>query len=618
MRSIIFDVICAVALGGAVAWSAPLPEGLVKALGSEDLKERYTAQQELWSMAAKAGAPGHDAASAKALEEALLALARDGEASLPARLAALRPFESIGGADAVAGLASLLDDPSPEVREAARVGLEMSPSPDASKPLREALAKSRDARWTIGLVDALMHRRDAASIPLFRDLLGRADTGVVRLAAQALGILGGAEAVQALRDALPRLEGREKSVAQSAMIRAGASPEVVEALWPGAANAAVRCEIFNALLVADESAAARIVAAVLSAPELPGAAQILREAVRSGRPALADAAIKAEAELPLPVRLAVLGALSDAGDTRPASSLAALVESADARYRPALIALLGGSGSEVQVPLLLGLADDRSPEVASAASVALARLRRQGLDERLLALAQAGQEPDRLAAIRLAAHRNPPGTEDVLGRLVAEDPSAEVREAALASLGVVGGIATANLFLTRIAAAPDAGAARPFQAEFRRMAPRLLSVPVLWREGFLPAYEAAKSTENRVALLMMVAALRGPDAGKFLVTTAQGPDGPERAEALKQLAGWTHTDAGPFLLDLAAAPGIDEKTRESVFSSLTRLFFPTSGGGKGAQRDLAPKVLAAAPDEATRQRIQQAIDDSGVLEKKED
>jgi HEAT repeat protein len=609
MRTGIIVVIFMLAVGVPAAFPTPLPEGLVRDLGSDNLPERFTAQQELWKMAAEAGAPDGQAAP---LAEALLALAKDTAAPEVARLAALRPLESIGGGEAVRTLAELLGDPSPAIREAAREALEMNPAPEASAPLREALVNSDETVWTMGLAQSLLRRRDPKSLGHFRDLLGHQDKGVVRLAAQALGTLGGAEAVTALQESLPRLAGRERAVAESALIRAGAPPKVVEGLWPEAANAAVRCEIFSTLLTINEQAATRLVADVLAKTETPGAGQILREAVRGGWPAIADAVIKAEPQLPLDARLAVLGALADRHDTRPAATLAALLETADPRYRTALIALLGNSGTEAQIPLLLELANDRSPEIASAAGVALARMELEAVDQELPARMQAGTEEDRLAAIRLAAYRNPAGTEELLGRLLVDDPSASVRETALASLGVVGGIDTANLFLARIAAAPEAEAARPFQAEFRRMVPRLLSTPVIWREGFLPTYEAARTPELRVALLKMMPALRGPEAGKFLVRVVQDADSPERTEALQQLTGWTHVQAGPFMLEVAKAGGIDEKTRDAVFNALTRLFFPTAGGNNVSKAELADRVLAAAPDEATRQRVQQAIEDSKV------
>lgn len=610
---------------------SPPPE-LIENLGSADLAKRYEAQLALRKLAAEASAPGANPAAQGALEERLLALVADGSLPEPARVSMLASLQFFGTERAVPVLGKLLADPLQPVREGARTALKNNPSPAASGPLRDALAGATEPAWVLGLMDALMRRRDAAAVPLFMEKLPSENPAVSALAAQALGMIWGKEALAALesfRNAAPSVlpalqsaivraiseidaeESRSRFFVLQSRIRAlfglPGNAARIAALWPAAANAGVRCQIFGALTAMDAPSAQKIVAAVLADPSLPGGREILRMAVMSGQPELAEKAIAALPGLPFALQQAVYGGLSDLGDTSRETEIRALADNPDDGVRVAFVSMLGGSGTAASLPFLLDQASSKSPPVAAAAAIAIARLKLPELDRSLTETARSGG--DQIAAIRTLSFRNPPGTEALLIELVQSGAPQDVRAAALAALENVGQLDAALLFLRKIGEAPSPADARPFQAAFRRLAPRLGATEALWEHGFLPAWSAAASPENRRALMAMLPSLRSPQSGTLLVQAVRA-QGEERADAVKLLVGWSSFDAADFLLDAAGTPSLDDATRTELFDAATRLFFPNVIGPAPQKKAYADKVLAAAPEGPIRDAVQKAITDA--------
>jgi HEAT repeat protein len=607
---------------------------LLENLGSADLVKRYEAQLSLRKLAVEATAPGANPAAQAALEERLLALIADGSQPEPARVSMLTNLQFLGTERAVPVLGKLLVDPLPLVREGARTALKKNPSPAACGPLREALAGATEPAWVLGLMDALMHHRDKAAVPLLVGKLPSENPAIPALAAQALGTIGGKEAVTALvsfRNPAPSV----LPVVQSAIVRAISEIDAEEkqsrfydigakvralfgkpdnasriaALWPAAANSAVRCEIFGALTAMDPALTQKLLASAVADPAMPGAREILRMAVMSGHPELAEPVLAALPGLPFAVQQAIYGGLSDLGDTSREAEIRALAENPADDVRVAFVSMLGGSGTAASLPFLLEQASSKSPPVAAAAAEAIARLKLPELDGALLETARSG--PDQIAAIRALSFRNPPGTEALLIELFPSGAPQEAQDAALEALEIVGQQEAALLFLRKIAAAPSPAGARPFQAAFRRLAPRLGATQVLWEQGFLPAWSAAASPENRLALLAMLPSLRSPQSGAFLVETVR-TQRQESLEAIKLLTNWSSFDAADFLLDAAGIPGLDDATRAGLFAAATRLLFPNVAAPAPQKKAYADKLLAAAPEGPIRDAVQKAITDANL------
>jgi HEAT repeat protein len=84
----------------------------------------------------------------------------------------------------------------------ARYALERIPAPEAAQALRDALPQL-DGELKIGVIGSLGARGDEESVPALAGLVGDADASVARAAAIALGAIGTPKAAQALAHAQP-------------------------------------------------------------------------------------------------------------------------------------------------------------------------------------------------------------------------------------------------------------------------------------------------------------------------------------------------------------------------------------------------------------------------------
>jgi len=100
--------------------------------------------------------------------------------------------------------------PDKENSHMARYALERISAPEAAQAMRDALPKL-DGELKMGVIGSLGVRKDMASVPVLTTLLGDADAKVARSAALALGAIRAPEAIKALRGAKP--ESAESKIA---------------------------------------------------------------------------------------------------------------------------------------------------------------------------------------------------------------------------------------------------------------------------------------------------------------------------------------------------------------------------------------------------------------------
>ena len=594
-------------LATALAAQAAIPGDVLENLASPDLTKRFEAETKLRQLAFEAGKPGTDPATAAALEKDLLALASDTAAPQPSRLSALGQLPFLASASSVPGLSALLSDSTPLIREGARCALQNNPDPAASAPLLKALEKADQPAWTLGLMDSLATRADASAIPAFASRLTSPNPAIASLAAQSLASLGGKEALKALNNFLPNCPPAILPAAQGALVRCSTKQadgdKAISALWPKAVNASIRCEIFNALATAgDGSLAAPIVTELLAKQDTPGTTEILHLAVLSGKAKLKDPVLAALPTLNEDARLAVHVALAQKSDTSREDDLLALAAALDGNKKTIAIELLGSCGTEKSVDFLVAEALKKSPQTLPSISLAINRLKVPGLDQRLLEQAKAAPRPK---DITLLAFRNPDGTEALLLHFASPKSGAEQREAALASLEIMGQFETASQLLRWVGETPQGSDPKPYIAAFRKIAPRLSAEAALWKSAFLPAFQTA-SPENREALLFTIPALRCPDSVKTLVDWVRS-DATLRPTAVNQLVTWSDFSVGDLILDAASVPDLDDPSREKLLKAATKLLDPNVKAPAQVKKAFANKVLAAAPEGPLREAVQQAI-----------
>lgn len=105
--------------------------------------------------------------------------------------------------------------PEAEMSHMARYALERIQAPEAAAALRDALPKL-NGKLKIGAIGSLGVRRDATSVPALAGLLGDADAAVAKAAAAALGDIGTPEAAKTLGDAKPA-EAVQAAVADASL-----------------------------------------------------------------------------------------------------------------------------------------------------------------------------------------------------------------------------------------------------------------------------------------------------------------------------------------------------------------------------------------------------------------
>lgn len=615
-------------LATALAAHAALPADVLANLASPDLAKRFEAEAKLRQLAFAAGKPGAGPDAAASLEKSLLSLAADTKAPEASRLSALEQLPFLASASSVPGLAALLSDPSPRIREGARCALQNNPAPAASAPLLQALEKADQPAWALGLMDSLATRADAAAIPAFAAGLASPNPAIASLAAQSLGSLGGKEPLKALDNFLPNCPPAVLPAAQSALVRCAlplakdptgfwgrlvaatekflgmpTAAESIVALWPKAANASIRCEVFNALAsIGDGSQAAPLVAELLADQSTPGTSEILRLAVLSGNAKLEAPVLAALPALHGDARLAVHAALAQKSDTSHEGDLLALAAALDGTQKATAILLLGHCGTEKSLDFLLAEAGKKSPVTLPSAMAALNRLKVPGLDQRLMEQAKNNPTPE---GISLLAYRNPEGAEALLIKLAAPDAAPDLRAKSLSVLETMGAYGTAAQLLAWIGTAPQGADSKPYIAAFRRIAPRLSAEAVLWETAFLPAFSAA-SPENRKALIHAIPALRCQKSGATLVEWVRS-DPNLRPIAVDELSSWSNFSAADSILAAASAPGLDGPSREKLYKAAIKLLSPREFAPPPAIKAYAKRVLAAAPEGPIRDAVQQAI-----------
>ncbi|MBN1852045.1 MAG: HEAT repeat domain-containing protein [Pirellulales bacterium] len=104
----------------------------------------------------------------------------------------------------------------PEQSHMARYALERITAPEAAQAMRDALPKL-DGQMKIGVIGSLGARRDVASVPALAALLGDTDTAIARSAALALGAIGTPAAAKALMRTKPTSAEAASAVTDAAL-----------------------------------------------------------------------------------------------------------------------------------------------------------------------------------------------------------------------------------------------------------------------------------------------------------------------------------------------------------------------------------------------------------------
>ena len=463
----------------------------------------------------------------------------------------------VGSADEVPALAALLTDK--ELATEARAALARIPGDPALAAMRAAAEKA-SGPVLVGLINTLGENRDAKAVETIAKRLADADVAGAGAAVEALGKIGGPDAVKALAAAKAGLAAELRSLLADAMLRCAEG-----LLASGRTDDAAT--IYRELSAPDQPQYVRTAAFPgLVACQKDKAAALLEEALAGKDPALQSAAIRCARrfgdkaltgilaqELPklsAPLQVEMLGALADRGDPAAIGAVMAAAKSENPAVRLAALAALGALGSADTVGYLAGLAAASTGVDQRTARGSLVRLKGADVEPALIRLAGEGQPPIRREAIAALDGRAARAAMPVMLK-AAEDADRPVAQAAARALANLGG-AKECAAIIEILKKPTAAAARPDLES--------AAIVITRRAG------AAAETVSAV-----VAAMAGADAGaRASLVRILGRLGGEKAldavraalrdsaaevadAALRALAEWPDGSALPELVAVARA-----------------------------------------------------------------
>jgi HEAT repeat protein len=515
------------------------------------------------------------------IEDGFISILKTGTAD--AKRFACRQLWMAGSDRSLDSLAALLADEA--MSDAARFALERMTSPAAGKVLRAGLASAR-GRALIGIVDSLGHRRDKEALPLLLPLLSDRDAAVAAAAGWAAGNIGGRDAAQAIETARGKSDGalrrtltdatllcadrlagdgnqRDAAVLYQRLYESEKSPAVRVAALRGLAVASPEQAAHTALgALQGEDADLRAGAAALFL-ELPGAA--ITRTLADQLPSLA------------PERQAlVIGVLGGRGDGEALPSLRAAARSESDVVQIAALRALGDLGTGDDVPLMLGMCLNASPELSRVARDSLHRMHGPGVDEALRNFLGKADPPAAVEGLRaVAVRRVVAATPAVLQCAASQD--AAVRRAALDALAALAG-RNALPGLVRLMA--DAQEEPERKAASEALAAALERIPdkQFCADALLQGLPGA-TVPATCQLLGLLPAAPVPSSLEALRKSVTAVDKSVQNAAVRALAAWPDSAALEALMPIARSG--DETQRTLAIRGCVRLLSLPEGRPAG-------------------------------------
>ncbi len=492
----------------------------------------------------------------KSDEPKLVAVLKDSETPLKAKIDACRQLAIIGGKDSIAPLAALLGDE--QLSHNARYALQMNPDPTVDEALRDALGKVK-GRPLAGVIHTIGYRRDAKAVGTLGELVNSGNPMVAGAAARALGDIGNAQAAQALQQALPKAPGECRLDCYEGLLRCaeslaadGKKPDAIaiyDRLYKSEAPHQVRGGALRAAILTRQAGnRQKLLQEHLGDDDyiLFSAAVQASHAMRSAR----ATTILIDAMKPLSAdrKILVIQALGVRGEKGAAPALLDAAGSGDLRVRIAAIQAATELGDVSAVPVMVRLLDDGDRDVAKAAQESLATFPGREADA---AVAQmfAGDNADRqrLALDLMGRRRMTSGIPALLK--AAHGADLKVRTDAIKMIGDLGGpdqLPTMLDLLRNTRGTQDLAA-----VEQALTAICLRAADSKSEADKLIAQLDKAQPPQKAVLVRVLGAVGGPNALQAVIACARSDDADVRAAATRALGTWKTVDAAPSLLAMA-------------------------------------------------------------------
>jgi hypothetical protein len=514
-----------------------------------------------------AGIRAGDDAARVALEQQLVEVALDPQATVEGRFFACRALRLLATERTAAALAPLLANPV--LANHARLTIEGIASPVADLALIAALGKT-DGDVRRGIIASLAARETGTAVVPLTELATRGDDETAVAAVRALAAVArdarDANLIAALPlgDAAPLLIAQQEAffTALDRLSRRGAELDSVVIPFPKmqARTAEIADLAVGVMLRINPKAAVAQIIAMLQTGELDFQRRAAAAIVALPDAAARSGLVAQASDIPQPAWPLVLAAVSDHGGDEILPMVRIGADADDEAIKVAALAALGHVGDASDAPKVIALAS-AGGEVGHAAVTALTRLPDRGADAPLIAELETTDSPVRGLLPDVIAARD---IRSALPALLQIAATAERRLAAECydAAGRIGDVTLMPELWTRWekAAAPDRLAVeRALVAIARRddSGASTQAITARWKKG---------NAALRAAVIRVAGGAGDQAAIDFLRSLAlmKKPD----EVAIRTLAAWRTKDAFPVLRELLEAGKLSESLRQVVWNGM--------------------------------------------------
>jgi HEAT repeat protein len=518
--------------------------------------------------------------------------------SLQEKDAACAQLKWIGADAAIPALAALLTDE--QLSHSARYALESMASPKAEEALLDALAKT-GGLTRVGIINSLGFRAEEKATAPLVPLLGEADAVTAAAAAEALGHIGGAEALKALEASRPTASASSLRAIDDGLLRCANSlwasgnraeaQKVFRELYDNDQAEAVRVASFRGLIETSGNPLPLMIAAIKGSdgPSQMTALQWVREVKAPGA---TEAFANLLPDLSSPVQVSIIDGLGQRGDPAALAGLSRMTDSETEDVRLAAIAALGEIGDESVIPALSRFVISSTAAEKKAARAALLKIRRGNVTDALLKELANTPAPAQLELGRLLGERADRAAVPRLLQMAGG--SAPARAGSLQALAMLAdGSSIPPLVELATASTTDddrAQAAETVDAICQRMQAK--GAPING-EALFKALKG-DSVAVRVVLLPVCGGLTDPSARQILRDALRDNDARVRAAALGALCATRDAELLPDLVRLASASQ-EDRSRLLAIRGCVRLLTQEEGVkfDHGARLEAFKTILSA-------------------------
>ncbi len=509
-------------------------------------------------------------------EEARLIAVLQSDASPRDKDAACAQLKRIGTKLSVPALAALLTDE--QLSHSARYALESMQAPEAETALLIALPNTSGSN-EVGIINSLAARRDPAAVAPLTRLLPDSAVDVAVAAFEALGRIGGAEALAALEKSPTVSSGPVHDARIDALLTIAnellmhgdesRARETFQRVYDGEKKDSLRLAAFRGLILSSGRNGIELMSNAIAGADAPRQGAALQVASSLEGVSITETLTSLLSKAQPPVQIALLQCLAQRGDARAMPAVASLTESPNSDVRLAAISALGDLGDGSVALLLARKAATTTGAERSAARDSLLNLRRGALTAALME-AIAGATPEvRLELVRALGGR---GDKSALPGLLelARSGDDSTRSASCQALAVLAGPRQISNLIQLVVDAKDSDARSEAAEALGVVYQRIQSQDGHADVSPLAAALSTAPLEARLSLLPVCAGLNSAIARDELRGAMKDRDPQVREAAIGAACDTRDPEMLPDLVQLARGSE-DKKIRLMAIGGCVRL-----------------------------------------------